>query len=285
MPFFKKKSSFSLVIGLAGVSPEEHQKAKRWAKLLDWPMVLIALWIMVEWDLESRQMVSAHFVVLTDWVVWSFFVFETVSLLYLVKNKIFYLGSNWVNLVIIIFGFPILWHDAPAVAILRTLRLLIMFSLLLQVSGTARRILSRNQLGTTLLVGFILIIFSGFLIAGLDPAIDTPWDGIWWAWVTITTVGYGDLVPVSTAGRLFASFLILMGMGMFSLLTANFSAFFVSKNEKRVVQREEQILAKLEQIEMRLHQIENTIKKEQVLIDETLHDSSENTSTDNSKKN
>ena len=100
---------------------------------------------------------------------------------------------------------------------------------------------------------------AGFLIAGLDPAIETPWDGIWWAWVTVTTVGYGDVVPVSTEGRLFASFLILMGIGIFSMLTASFSAFFVSRDEKMVIQREQQILAKLELIEMRLHKIEKEV--------------------------
>ncbi len=250
------------VMGLAGVAPEEHAKAKKWANLLEWPMVLLALWIMIEWYLEAKHQVTPSFVLLTDWTVWSFFMMETLSITYLVKRRVQYLKNNWVNLVIIVLGFPLIWHDSTTVAVLRTLRLLIMFSLLLRVSGTTRRVLSRNHLGTTLLVGFILIIFSGFLIAGLDPAVNTPWDGIWWAWVTVTTVGYGDIVPTSTIGRLFASFLILMGIAMFSLLTANFSAFFISRDEKRVVQREERILAKLEQIEMRLSQIERNLSKE-----------------------
>jgi voltage-gated potassium channel len=254
-------SSFASVMGLAGVAPEESSSAIKWANKLEWPMVLIALWIIIEWYLEAKHQVSPYYVLITDWSVWGFFLIETCSLTYLVKNKLTYLKTNWVNLVIIFLGFPLLWHDSTTVAVLRSLRLLVMFSLLLQVSGTARRILSKNHLGTTLLIGFILIIFAGFLIAGIDPAIDTPWEGIWWAWVTVTTVGYGDLVPVSPVGRLFASVLILMGIAIFSLLTANFSAFFVSRDEKRVIQREERILAKLEQIEMRLNQIESEVKK------------------------
>jgi voltage-gated potassium channel len=95
------------------------------------------------------------------------------------------------------------------------------------MSAAARKILSRNHLGMTLMVSFIIVIMSGTLMALIDPNIETPLDGIWWAWVTITTVGYGDIVLGSTAGRLFGSALIiLLGIALFSMLTASFSAFF-----------------------------------------------------------
>lgn len=63
------------------------------------------------------------------------------------------------------------------------------------------------------------------MMAAIDPAINNIWDGMWWAWVTVTTVGYGDIVPVSGPGRILAGILMLIGMGLFSLFTANFSAF------------------------------------------------------------
>lgn len=251
--------SLPRVIGLAGVDRNETSAALKYSARLEWPMVLMAIWIVIEWYLQAKGAVPASFVLVTDWVIWGFFLFETVLLTTLVRNKPYYLIGNWVNLVIIILGFPILWEEFPAAGVLRSLRLIVMAGILIHISSTARRILARNHLGTTLLVGFIITVMAGFLIAGLDPAIETPWDGIWWAWVTVTTVGYGDVVPVSTEGRLFASFLILMGIGIFSMLTASFSAFFVSRDEKMVIQREQQILAKLELIEMRLHKIEKEV--------------------------
>ncbi len=247
------------VIGLAGVDSGETAVALKNARRLEWPMLLMAIWIIIEWYLQAKGAVSAEMVLITDWFIWGFFLFETTLLTALVRNKSYYLISNWVNLVIIVLGFPLLWEAFPAAGVLRALRLIVMAGILIHISGTARRILSRNHLGTTLLVGFIITVMSGFLIAGLDPAIESPWDGIWWAWVTVTTVGYGDVVPASTEGRLFGSFLILMGIGIFSMLTASFSAFFVSRDEKTAVQREQQILAKLELMEMKMHHMEKGI--------------------------
>lgn len=273
-----KDQALPRVIGLAGVDRNETSKALKYARRLEWPMVLMAVWIIVEWYLQAKGAIPPRLALVTDWIIWGFFLFETTLLTSLVRRKRYYLLGNWVNLVIIIFGFPLLWEEFPAAGVLRSLRLVVMAGLLIQVSGTARRILARNHLGTTLFVGFIIMVMAGFLIAGIDPAIETPWDGIWWAWVTVTTVGYGDVVPVSTEGRLFASVLILMGIGIFSLLTASFSAFFVSRDEKMVIQREQQILAKLELIEMRLHHMEKEIsylfKAEQTRPEQTKPDQS-----------
>ena len=44
-------------------------------------------------------------------------------------------------------------------------------------------------MGATLFVSLIVVVMAGISIAAIDPAIDSPWDGIWWAWVTVTTVG------------------------------------------------------------------------------------------------
>ncbi len=64
---------------------------------------------------------------------------------------------------------------------------------------------------------------------------------------------------VSTAGRLFGSFVIIIGIGVFSLLTASFSAFLVSRDEKTFLQREQRILNKLDDLEVKLARIERAI--------------------------
>jgi voltage-gated potassium channel len=215
-------------IGLSGVADSENVSARRWAKYLEWPMLLLALWILINWYWSSTQNLSPPQEQLMNWTVWLFFIFETALLTALVNDKSLYLRNNWMNLLIIAAGIPVLWGFEHYAASLRILRLLIFLSLLLQLSRTVRTILARNHLGLTLMISFFIILISGYLIAGLDPNIQTPIDGIWWAWVTVTTVGYGDLVPVSTEGRIFGALLILLGIGLFSMLTAAFSAFFIS---------------------------------------------------------
>ncbi|ABC32502.1 Kef-type K+ transport system, predicted NAD-binding component [Hahella chejuensis KCTC 2396] len=257
-----------IVTGLAGVSVTENSRARFWGQILEWPMMMLAIWIIIEWYLQANDELSGEALLITDWLIWLFFIVETLLLTALVDKKTYYLRNNWVNLIIILFGCPLIWWFSPLAGALRTLRLLVMFSLLLQISGTARRLLSRHNLGNTLFIGFIVIIMAGFIIAGLDPAIETPWDGVWWAWVTVTTVGYGDIVPTSTVGRLFASFLILLGMALFSLLTAGFSAFFVSQDEKDQVRRDLEILNKLNDLEMKMERLERhlTVLAEEVNV-------------------
>lgn len=253
------------IMGLYGVSSEETPRAKKLAKLLEWPMVVLAILILLEWYFEAQQQVPGNIRLISDWMIWCFFTFETLALLLLVRDKGAYLQGNWINLVIIVLAMPLLWEYFPHAGGLRALRLIVLFSLLIHISSSARKLLARNNLGITLLVSFIIIIMAGTVMAVIDPNVHTPLDGIWWAWVTVTTVGYGDIVPGSNAGRLFGSLLILMGIGLFSMLTASFSVFFIAQGEEEIVSREKKAAAKLEHIESRLAGIE---KKLELLLDE-----------------
>ena len=58
-------------------------------------------------------------------------------------------------------------------------------------------------------------------------------DGIWWAFVTATTVGYGDISPHTTYGRLIAMALMLVGIGLIGSLTSTLTSFFLSRHKKR----------------------------------------------------
>ncbi|WP_338327313.1 potassium channel family protein [Porphyromonas gingivalis] len=63
--------------------------------------------------------------------------------------------------------------------------------------------------------------------------ITTAEDAIWWSYVTITTVGYGDKYPVTTEGRIIAMFLMTAGVGLFGTFTAYIASLFVSDNKKK----------------------------------------------------
>jgi voltage-gated potassium channel len=73
-------------------------------------------------------------------------------------------------------------------------------------------------------------IASGFVLYLFDANIHTLFDGIWFAWVTMTQVGFGDVVPTSFLGRLLSAALILFGLAIFSLFTAILSATLIGKN-------------------------------------------------------
>jgi len=74
-----------------------------------------------------------------------------------------------------------------------------------------------------LIIAIFLLILSSLLILELETGptanIETPVDALWWGLVTVSTVGYGDLYPVTDSGRLMASLLILAGVGLFTTLS------------------------------------------------------------------
>ena len=247
------------ILGLAGVPAHERAAARRWGRRFEAPMILLASWIIVEWYLEAKGVYPDGLARFTDWTVWLFFITETATLALLARDPAGYLRGNWLNLFIIAMGVPILWGVETYAGALRTLRLLLILPLLLNLSDTIRRVLARNHLGITLLFGFLLITLAGILISGLDPAVASIWDGIWWAWVTVTTVGYGDIVPQTAAGRFFGALLILFGIGLFSLLTANFSAFFVARDEERLLEKEDAEHLRLRRIEGQLERLERQL--------------------------
>ena len=122
------------------------------------------------------------------------------------------------NLLIILVAIPFLLQQQQSypLAAFRVFRLLVLLGLLIHVSSALRQLLSRHHLGITLLASFIIIVFAGVIIASLDPAIKTPGMALV-ARLTITTVGYGDIVPVSNIGKAFAGLLIAMGLACFNV--------------------------------------------------------------------
>jgi voltage-gated potassium channel len=81
-----------------------------------------------------------------------------------------------------------------------------------------------------LLVGSALLILFGLLIHLVEPStFHNVFDGIWWAIVTAATIGYGDIVPKTTAGKLVAILLILLGTGVITTYFASVSATAVAK--------------------------------------------------------
>src|ERR1039457_3459702 len=114
------------LLGITGVDQRERPLACVWAHRLEWPMLLVALWIPIEWYLEETGTVSLADARIFDWGIWLVFVLETALLSWLVRDKRRYLRTNWMNLVIIFGGVPLEWTYTPLLGAIRNLRLVIM---------------------------------------------------------------------------------------------------------------------------------------------------------------
>ena len=248
------------LLGIAGVAEHERAEARRWARRFEWPMVAVALWIVLQWYLEETGVLSHAVARIADWLVWLAFLLETVILTAQVKNKRSYLFGNWLNLLIITAGFPWFWQYAPLIGMLRSVRLVLVLALLLRMSKSARKLLAQHRLGTTLIVAFFTMLLSGIIMSRIDPSVGDVWDGMWWAWVTMATVGYGDVVPHTGAGRLFASLVVLFGVVLISLLTANLAAFFIGSDVEKIEHEERESDRLLQDIAARLERVERMLE-------------------------
>jgi voltage-gated potassium channel len=141
----------------------------------------------------------------------------------------------------------------------------------LQAVVRRRRMTGFQALALVAACNAVLVLGAAVLMTHTDPLRfpDVP-TGIWWAVTTITTVGYGDVVPVTGAGRVVAGVLMFVGIGSFAFLTAVAASFIVVGEvgaEERLIEQEEAairrtqmvILARLRDISTRLERLERTL--------------------------
>lgn len=253
----------SSLLGITGVDPHERSEAVQWARRLEWPVLLVALWIPIQWYLEETGAVTLATARYFDWAIWLVFVVETGLMTKLVRNKPRYLTNNWMNLVIIVAGIPAEWAYTPLVGALRNLRLLLMIFLLVRVSRRLRQYLARGRIGPMLAIIGIVVVLSGIIVSRLDPSVGSIWDGMWWAWVTLSHTGYGDVVPHTGAGRFFGAMIILLGVVLISLFTANLSAYLIGSEVEKVEKEEKQADALLRDVVARLDRVERMLEEQQ----------------------
>jgi voltage-gated potassium channel Kch len=113
-------------------------------------------------------------------------------------------------------------------------------------------------------VSTLLTVGAGLLMTVVDrenfPSIGS---GLWWAAQTVTTVGYGDDVPVNLAGRLVAVLVMLFGIGFLTVITASITSTFVSRSrrEQRPSDAETATVEQLRRLDKRLEQIEAALRR------------------------
>ncbi|QPC47811.1 potassium channel family protein [Mangrovibacillus cuniculi] len=94
-------------------------------------------------------------------------------------------------------------------------------------------ILQTNGLGRILLLTCMMIFLIPIPILYFEPNISTYEDAIWWAIVTTTTVGYGDISPSSPVGRVLAVILMFLGIGIIGTFTSAVSGYFLQQPESK----------------------------------------------------
>ena len=119
------------------------------------------------------------------------------------------------------------------------------------------RVFNNKRLRTVLSLILFFIVLFGFIFFITEPDVKSFSDGLWWALVTITTVGYGDITPMTSIGRLVASALMFLGLGLIASLTAVISVKFIQNFVDH--HTNDDVLEKLEEMQKDIDEIKRKI--------------------------
>ncbi|MEV6736302.1 potassium channel family protein [Streptomyces sp. NPDC051104] len=182
----------------------------------------------------SRALAAACAV--AEWVVWAAFAADYLVRLALSGQRREFVRTHWLDLCAVILP------------MLQPLRLLRMVATLILVGRRARM---ASQIRLTTYVGGALIgllMFGSLAVLSVEREsprgnIKTLGDAVWWSFTTMTTVGYGDHAPTTGLGRMIAVGLMLSGIALLGVVTANIAAWFIARFEKDDVEERRQTAA------------------------------------------
>lgn len=207
-----------------------------------WQLVILVLSILVigllvmttfvSIDKESESVIGAF-----DNVICVIFIVDFFGRLVKAPNKWRFVMINWIDLL----------ASIPTIEALRIGRLARVFRLLrvLRALRSMKYVVAfifsnraKGAFASVALTSFLVWFFAALMILHVenDPnsTIRSAEDALWWSITTITTVGYGDLYPVTTEGRIIAALLMVVGIGLYGTLTAYIASMFVgADNEVR----------------------------------------------------
>lgn len=166
--------------------------------------------------------------VIMDAVIYYAFVIDYIARFGLSQNKKDFFRSNVPDLIAIV-PFNSAFRAFRLLKFSKAFRLLKLFkisALSARVIGKSKRFFDTNGFKYVLLLTLIGIAISSVGMIYFEKM--ELKDAIWWSFVTATTVGYGDLSPATDAGRIIASILMLIGIGLIGSLTSTITNFFLS---------------------------------------------------------
>lgn len=243
----------------------------RWERISEWPMTALALIFVFAYSWEVIARTHIPLCEKTINIIWLLFIVDYVVSLSLARNKGAWFRNNLIMLMSIVL---------PMFRPLRLLRLVAVLNVLNRTSGLA----VRGRITMYVCGSAVLLIYIGSL-AILDVEQSAPGatitdfgKALWWTFVTVTTVGYGDLSPVTWQGKCIAVGLMITGIALIGVVTATLASWIVDRVSSETSKRAEESDDEIKQLQSSVAELTETVA---TLRDElhAAHDAAEPPST------
>ena len=219
-----------------------------WERASEWPLTAAALVFLAVYawevivDLRGAARVGVE---LTMNVVWMSFIADYVVRLALAPNRGRWFLRHLLDLAVVVL---------PVLRPLRLLRLVALLGVLQRGAGTALR--GRITAYTAGGVSLLILLSSLAVLDAERGAPGTPittfGEAVWWSLVTITTIGYGDLAPVTAVGRCAAVLLMVGGVALAGVVTATLASWIVSLVAEEGAEQEAATRAQVEALQQQV---------------------------------
>jgi voltage-gated potassium channel len=233
-----------------------HNRLDRYEARTDKPLLVLAVCFLVVYTVQitapGLPPAARRSLETASWLIWGLFAADLAIRVWLAERRGRYLLSHPADVLFVVL---------PALRPLRVLRIFTAGQALVNRGG--RLSLLRSTQAIAAAAGILVLIAA---LAALDAERDAPGthmttlaDSLWWAATTVTTVGYGDTVPVTGAGRLVAVALMLVGISLVGLITATVAAWFITQTRDAAEDKEADLTARLSRLEVTLAEIHATV--------------------------
>ncbi|MGK2854877.1 MAG: potassium channel family protein [Microbacteriaceae bacterium] len=200
-------------------------RLEKWEKATEWPLAGVAAVLLVAFSIQvlaQPQGWVATAYNLLAWTTWLAFTVDYVVRMYLTTDRTRWFFQHLLDLAIVLL---------PLIRPLRLLRVVVLITAIQKVIGGA----FRGRVVVYTGVSVLLLVYVASLAVldveryAPDSKIVTFGDAVWWAVTTITTVGYGDLAPVTGVGRVIAVVLMIGGISLLGVVTATLASWIVQR--------------------------------------------------------
>lgn len=176
---------------------------------------------------------TSRVITILDNVICVVFLIDFVVRFTKAENKLQFMKWGWIDLISSIPAF----EGGRTFRLIRVIRVLRAFRSFAHIVRFIFQNRKHGTFTTVCLLSILLLIFASIAILQIETAPDsnikTAEDALWWAYVTMATVGYGDKFPVTTGGRIIGAILMTAGVGLFGTFTGLVSSWFVEERKDK----------------------------------------------------